>query len=983
MHEYVNAQKEIVVLNLGPSHVDTLDQEEAPEIIEILDRLAAVPNNIALKEAHFQDVDDVVSSGVCIAPSYFLNGRLNSSICRVMVEQTTLGVELKLRLEDVGALAFLEKSASRTFAEAYIWRILAVVCLSSSGHSTVASLPPSFIHDLVDWLRTSDGKRWRPEVVGRDEIKVQVLRNLVLGFSRIFGDPSLEDKARILRQDKRGSTSGKAWRRFRRSSDPLEKDLAARLTRILGESKVKPNKARQVIMDIAAWLQSSYTAGTQLFEIMKRKPPEVTFSKFLADRVGEKTAYVVQHVGIAKRLCDEILLQLEEEYPEVAFRGLITESEVRILKGSSPAAARPDSSTSRPLPEKFFPLAIEILQEGPLGWLGKRFSVWMTLGGKRLKIFCPVIPTLLWCSFQMPLRIVQWRRLDSGEGDILRYNSTTKQWEDNEGPMAGYWARLANQAPDKVAPKGYVVRLDDDQGPLVGLWVNTNKTGNPYVLPWQHEGVLARLEELREWQEKFNPPRSPLSPEDYLDAAENYPESTKAKLPHIFALFRLPSGKIPSGSEMQHAWAALMAEVEQRWNERNPDEQIEIVKRQKKTGQPYAPRFNMHGLRVRGVTRLDRGGMTLRQISSVTGHASLMMAAYYVARDPRHINDRIQEAQRNADAAEDVARDFKRLSFQQLVERTVSLDQDALFRAHQETTAAEVCDVQIGICPWDGQRCFDGGPLIRSSKLKDGKDKSKYGEVPGGRRNCIMCRHFVSGPPWNVQLQAYGCKLLAKRRDLAIRQDSLNDEAQILVEKRERKEIDARYYKNEMQKLQLQQQQVMDDISSNAAARFNLETILNASLRLQRQGQTSDLVIADRDSMIEFMEVTPFQQAAWLTKMSRVYPVLGSAATEALRDRYVDVIMFNSNITPPSLAGHLSPSERRESADLFADYLLRRLEPELIDDLFDRKLTLEEAGLVEEVRALTTVPLEHPILVTSHSAAPKLGAKSELRSEVP
>jgi hypothetical protein len=982
MHEYLNTQKEVIVLNLEGYHVDTLGREEAPEIVEILDRLARVPNNISLNVTHLQDVEDVLSSGVCIAPDYFMNGRLNSGICRALAERTALGVELRLRLEEVGSLVFLERAKQRAFAEAYLWRVLAIICLSSSGHSKTESLPLSFIHDVIGWFRTSDGAGWRSDIVGSNEIKLQVLRNVIIGFSKIFGDPRLEDKAKIHRQNQTASRSGKTWRTFQISSNPLEKDLVARLRRILNESKVKPNKARHVIMDIAAWLQSSPLAETSLFNIMQRKPPAVTFANFFAEKVGEKTAYVIAHVAIAKRLSDEILIQLEEEYPEARFYGLITESEVRSLKASAPAAIKLDSSASRPLPERFFPLATEILEEGSSGWPGKRFSVWMTIGGKKRKVYCPVIPMLFWCALQMPLRMAQWRRLDSGEGDVPRYNYAAKRWEDNDGPMAGYWARLLKQRPEITPTRGYVIRLDDDQGPLVGLWVNTNKTGNPYVLPWQHEGVLARLEELRSWQEKFNPPSAPLSPDDYLDAADNYPTSTKLSLPHIFPLFRLPSGKIPSSSEMQHAWAAFMAELERRWNVQNPDEHIELVKRQVTTRQPYAPKFNMHGLRVRGVTRLDRGGMKLRQIARVTGHASLMMADYYVKRDPRQINDMIQEAQRNASAATDLARDFKKSTFEELRERTVSLDQDALRQAHQQTTAAEVSDVQIGLCPWGCQRCHDGGPLLRSSKLKDGSDRSVYGPVPGGRRNCIMCRHFASGPPYNVQLQAYGCKLLARRRDLAIRQDSLNNEAQILMEKRDIKEIDARHYKDEMQKLQLQQQQVMDDILENATARFNLETILNASLRLQRQGQTDDLVASSRESMIEYIEVSPFQQAAWLTSMSRIYPVLGSAAVEAQRDRYVDVIMFNSQITPPSLAVQLSPSERKQATDLFADFLLRRLEPELIDDLYDRKLTLEEAGLLGEVRSLITVPLEHPILIESHYAAPKLATRNEPPREI-
>ena len=104
-------------------------------------------------------------------------------------------------------------------------------------------------------------------------------------------------------------------------------------------------------------------------------------------------------------------------------------------------------------------------------------------------------------------------------------------------------------------------------------------------------------------------------------------------MPHIFSLSRLPPSKnkpmqnrVVSASEIDHAWCELLLEIQIRWNRQNPGNECTLVDAYPKSGQPYRPRYNIHGLRVRGLTNLRRGGMPLDLLSKfVAGHATLAM----------------------------------------------------------------------------------------------------------------------------------------------------------------------------------------------------------------------------------------------------------------------------------------------------------------------------------------------------------------------
>ena len=155
--------------------------------------------------------------------------------------------------------------------------------------------------------------------------------------------------------------------------------------------------------------------------------------------------------------------------------------------------ARPTTVRSRPLPEKLIPIMKEILEEGANGWPGEKFKCDVMLNGKRRSIYCPVIPSLFRVMLHIPLRMGQIRRLDTGEGDVVQFNGETQSWEPNTDALAGYWADIAGTPRENFPTRGYAIEIADEIKPITGIWANTNKTGQPFSIPWHIPSLMNML----------------------------------------------------------------------------------------------------------------------------------------------------------------------------------------------------------------------------------------------------------------------------------------------------------------------------------------------------------------------------------------------------------------------------------------------------------------------------------------------------------
>lgn len=924
-----------------------------------------------LTEQHLEAANILFERNVCLSPYTIMKTPIHKGICRHFNTLSEIGSELREALESNGAFAFVKQIKQVGHAEGTIERILTVFSMSTSGLWDLSCASPDFVHCVVDIFRSPTGTDWNRDLVGNNPLTFQCLSNIIIGLSSIFDDRSLLLKSRKYRSKTGGKHSG--WPAFSYSKFSPDRELVDFYNALVTYSKMKPRIAQHTLIHLAAWLRQS-RPGKTLREVVATKPSGSTFTEFLAANNGGKLhRNMISTVGAARIISAEIIDWYNASGIQDQLVYLVPEREYHALVNSMARLPKPSSSRSRPLPEKFIPIMREILEGGPKDWVQRiaNFQVDILIDERKVKRYCPVIPTLLLAMLEVPLRMIQLRRLDSGEGDVAQFNGETLSWERNDGPHSGHWAKLENLPEIECKTRGYACKLDGEGKSITGIFVNTNKTGSPYIIPWFNPRLMRLFWDLRRWQETYNPIPKPVGPGVYLDTCHDYSESTLGTMPYIFPLARLfptanrPTfGRTATSSEINHAWCALLVQIQHRWNDQHPGNPVRLIEINPRNGQPHKPAYNLHGFRVRGLTNLHRGGMPLELVSKlVAGHATLSMTLYYVNRDPIEVADIIDAAiSKSSTEQRAFIDDLRRMDIEEARQKTVSISRDAIEEAISSKSQVQFCNVAIGICPFDGTRCSDGGSL-RAAADKGGGRRAVYGPVEP--HACIMCRHFISGPPWLNELAQYGTKLCEQRQHLAQEQARIDETVFALESMMRAGKIERAVFENKFDELQAEMCQVKDRQEVVEDSIFNVELLCNSSIKLldsRPEGQNEVLLVANsRSSFVEYDEISEFEQAVRITAAGRIHKILGDKRVEDKRDRFLDLMLVHSSIVPPRLMTNISAEHCRQAMDQYALFVLSRAAPQDVKALTDGTLRLRDIGLEEDVRKLLDVSLSSPI----------------------
>lgn len=939
-----------------------------PDIRSALKLIKSAGPTKKINAEHLLAADAIYDAGICISPYTIFEQPLHRDLCKHFNDLSEIGWELREALDTVGAFAFLDGVHSRSTSEGIIERILAVFTVSASGLTRIVDMPLELVHAAVDFFRSPDGLNWNPEILGKGAVASQCVSNVVTGLAEIFDDGSLVQKARKHRAP--SGHQSMSWHSFQYSTDILDREMMVFYEEFRQETRMRPAQAQTAALSLTAYIRENFPTETIRRVAASAERPE-TFVSFLKKKSGGKAARsLLATVKAARKLSVSITEHLGDGDGGRTWFDLVTSKEVARLEADVKKIKRPSSARSRPLPEKLIPLMREILEEGGAGWPGKNFRVNVQANGKKRSVYCPVIPSLFHAMLLLPLRMGQLRRLDSGEGDVRIYDGNALAWKKNRGALAGYWADLAGEPADDFPTRGYAIEIEDEIKPITGVWVNTNKTGKPFAIPWHIPELFKIFEDVREWQTRYNPITAPIGPEIYLDAPQQYSDATKEEMPAIFPLARLfpnkywpTPGRTVTRSELDHAWCSLLQEIQRRYNLRHPANQLTLVDVHPKNNQPYRPKYNIHGLRVRGLTNLRRGGMPLDLLSKfIAGHASLLMTIYYTEPHASEVADEVEKAAARSLAQRELIDDLRRWEIDEARRNTVSVSPDAVAEAIGSESQMQFINVAIGVCPFDGARCHDGGALKRKDEV-DGVSRNLYGPVEP--RNCVMCRHFISGPPWLNELADYGTKMCARRRDLARQEEKLNLIAGQLEDARDAGSITAVDFDNrwddhgaDMQKIKNEQEMVENSI-------FNIELLCNASVKLLDEHPSHDagimLVAKAQSSVVEFKEVSEFEQAVRITAAGRMHSILGDERIEARRDEFISQMLFHSGVTPPQLMTHVSPEHRRRALDQYALYANARIPDDQISALIDGSMSFRDLGIEGEVRKLIDAALSEPI----------------------
>jgi hypothetical protein len=932
------------------------------------------------------------SGCLILSPSRFSNGdskMFTSVVAEQFLSEVPLGHSIKTGLSRVGLYTFtetLKDPSTKVTYYKHLTRILASLTMAVSGAAEIEQIPVDVVSTWITYFRTPEGTRWRAEEWNSSrDIIYQCFREVVRAYSRLTGNDEI---TRMTGQKRSDSTQLYYWSDIEKKTTP---HIAPWLTLFRAWRDQNPTFAkhhRQMFQHLISWLNANFKRGEviDVANFMARRDRHITFTNHIVNRRVEddspdRGSGFLNVLGSARRFSDFIAHGLELQVQGRIIYPLVTEAEIRagqnIIKlegfGNKISEAK-----SRPLPMRLYRLTRDILSEGEAGWPGQESACQETVtyaDGTAAKVYCPVLPTLFLSIFQLPLRVGQMKRLDSGEGDVDRFDGVSLTWTKNKGPAAGYW-RTRRDGPDQ---RGYAYRFDSTPS-VTGFFVNTNKTGAPYHVPWENPELHRLLFELRSWQETYNPSKKPIVPMLYVDGAEYADNGKLTHYPDIFALFRTTvdrrngrQGAPPNARRTNEFWQKLMREVEIRWNAQNPDsDPIEIVKLLKNSGQAYGALYNPHGMRVAGLTRMAEQGVPIEIISKlIAGHKSVMMTLYYLKFNPARIHEMLGQAIQNENAASvaDTFLELRNAAFEAAQRRSACIEEDGLRAAvsMHPTEKTFWSDTGIGICPWDGTRCSDGGAMLRKEGSANDSRKSLHGPVEGGERNCVMCRHFITGPAWQTPLWLYGSKLL---RQIAVKSGRA---AQLLeeIDDIENEKLSAA----PLMKVRLDKDLAMRTVELNGVsaeqeiigkAIWHTKRLLEKCVEIGRAGLEDEsgsgqsLVAQEAHTVIEYLEVTEFEQAAVITTASRVYPLVYDIEAEAACERFLDHVVSKSGGQPISFAP-LDRKTKRRGMDALAKLILERVRKSEMLSLTEGSLTLQDLRLENAASAAVSAAVGSPM----------------------
>lgn len=376
--------------------------------------------------------------------------------------------------------------------------------------------------------------------------------------------------------------------------------------------------------------------------------------------------------------------------------------------------------------------------------------------GRRTLEWWPGPAVLVDLMLHIPLRKFQARFLDSGEGDELSLNINTLEFTPN--PLS-----TATMGRQECFFTRQSLKIIEDT-PVLGMHINTNKSGDHYYIPWVPDDVATNVARVIDWQKRYNPMTGPIRA-----ANPHYLQSYVADDLHIdvYPIFRDPerADRQPIGENGLHTYfMALLTHCQRKFNDL--------------TGRNISffyddgsPIFDIHSLRVTGVTVLLEKGVDPKIVQMLVGHAAQEMTWWYDAIEDRRVNSALLKAleTRKPTVEQILAMDetayanFERFLF------NTSLEQPA---TGTEMLRREVLsrtpgwDLMVhGICP--GADCGSGG------SKRDGYQQGVWRE-----RACSLCRYRVTGPAFLgglvLNLNKLMWELRQMQREVAALQDKLD-----------------------------------------------------------------------------------------------------------------------------------------------------------------------------------------------------------------
>jgi integrase-like protein len=363
--------------------------------------------------------------------------------------------------------------------------------------------------------------------------------------------------------------------------------------------------------------------------------------------------------------------------------------------------------------------------------------------GKIRTVFCPIMPAILWLMAEWPLRSSQVLWLDSGELDECRYDARTRKFHPNT-------IGISKRRCGVIAPAQDEMEVADAFGwdHHVDFQVIRNKRlkseRSDYTIPYMDGDTLWVIQQVLEWQMKFG--ASPVLVKQSqregakIDSSEDDIE--------IVSLFRLPQneGKFPPAYEQFHRFWRSFCDSYDRAFASKPNWYSLVSKRVqrfygrfgragKRSLEYVDPVYDLHCLRVGGISDMLSRGMPLALVAAIAGHRSFAMTFYYYKEERGTIRLRMSELLKSRPDLLEAHRRVSKLI--QVADPKAISDLvgnvDILCKHIMEKVGVRVD--HRGICP--GTDCSEGLKLFRND----------HGAIGGFIFDglCPLCQFWITG----------------------------------------------------------------------------------------------------------------------------------------------------------------------------------------------------------------------------------------------
>jgi hypothetical protein len=582
-------------------------------------------------------------------------------------------------------------------------------------------------------------------------------------------------------------------------------------------------------------------------------------------------------------------------------------------------------------------------------------------GNTELQMWSPVRWVALLVKLQIPLRMLQVRLLDSGEADTWRYSNAS--WAENK-------SGLAEGTERKPLAQGVFRRVDHLKGvtaPTI-MYVNTNKTADQkksgpakgYEVAWPSTGPIHQnpfywLERLRNWQEKYNPIKRrtswselgtthiPLKSDEQI---ATYPDAC-----FLFRTRELPIDErhLPlSVTAMNKPWYLLLSALQERLRASGQSDSggspFLLVPPFEESNRGVTTYFPLQSLRVSLITALALDGQVPFPIlQKLVGHSRLLMTLYYTKLGPTFVANQLEMAAARLDASKagSIKRFVADARHDELMKKVVYNSAAGVSSAIAEDPGARNPAgwmlMHHGMCIVGGNTseveenkkiggCHNGGPNVGTEMAP------KWAPVPGGSRNCVRCRWFMTQPQYLPSLVATfnnrAYHFDEARNSCIAAEEKLQD----FKRKKFESESEGKPFQGmeeylELERLHEAAMKRFSDLAETLVATWRLIDRCSAALKeelaegnqLIAVGATTDISVAFDETESELLQLSGVCEGV------EVYPDLEAGKAVFRRSQLLDLVLMREGTSPVFIT--MSEADQLSCGNAFMRQLASQASP--------------------------------------------------------